>query len=157
MRSVLLTAALAATLLVGCASPIVIDDPEHALVTSTVDARSVPGFVADEQRPDDVITDFDVAGLGVDPASTRYQGEWTDVGYLPDVNRFHVYLGVAGKYTVHVITVPVDRPEEWGSGSSSGNSVIGLGDPTTLQYLPHGSSSAPEGWHSLSEWMIVKD
>jgi hypothetical protein len=43
------------------------------------------------------------------------------------------------------------------SGRSIGNSVIAMGDPISLQYPPQGTSVAPEGWHALTKWIIVRD
>jgi hypothetical protein len=134
-----------AGLLTGCSSA---GGSGDELVKSTVDRSTVPGFVSEEQGERDVITGFDVTGLGIDPATTRYQGVWDGQD---------VYLGVAGHSTVHVITVPLENPEEWGSGSSIGNSVLGRGDPLSLQYLPQGTAVVPDGWSDLSDWMIIRD
>ena len=154
MRSgILFAGALVGLLLSGCGASAVGDE----LVTSTVDVQSVPGFVAEEQDEEDVISAFDVATFGVDPDTTRYQGEWEGEDFQPGISGYDVYLGLAGSYTVHLITVPVGHPDMWGSGSSDGNTVVGLGEPITLQYLPQGTAVPPEGWHALSDWIIVRD
>ena len=140
------TLILIAGLLAGCsAQPF----GSYDLVTSAVDPASTPAFLGTTQRNSDLIDDLDVTAFGVVPASLRYQGEWEGLS---------VYLGVSGISTVHVITGRPGDPDTWGSGSSEGNTVIGLGrtDETTLQYLPQGTSEVPEGWHALSPHVIVK-
>ena len=137
---------LVAALLTGCGS--IARDSGDKLVTSDVDRSTVPGFVVEEQDQRDVIDDFDVTGLGVDPATTRYQGQW---------HGRDIYLGVAGDFTVYVLNASLENPEDWGSGSSVGNSVLGMGDPVSLQYLPQGTAVVPDGWRALSDWMIIRD
>jgi hypothetical protein len=134
-----------AVLLSGCASV-----TGGGLVTSDIDPSSKPAFLAIAQEPSDIVDEIDVASRGIDPGTTRFQGEWEG---------HDVYLGVSGESTVNVITgVPGDE-DTWGSGSSNGNVVIGYGlyEEITMQYLPHGSANPPEGWTALSDYMIVRE
>jgi hypothetical protein len=132
--------------LTGCSS--LAGGSGDELVTSNVDRSTVPGFVSEKQVERDVIDGFDVTELGIDPATTRYQGEWDGQD---------VYLGITGGSAVQVVTVSLDNPEEWWSGTSVGNSVLGLGDPVTLQYLPQGTEVVPDGWRAMSGWMMIRD
>ena len=61
------------------------------------------------QRLDDILP-LDAAVVGVDPESTRYQGEW---------NGHDVYLAVGSDNVVHVISIPIDDPSAWTVASSS--------------------------------------
>lgn len=146
-RGTLAFVALGALLLAGCASTPAANDLDE-MVTSNVDSTSVPGFVDDAQSENDVLPKTDLAKVAIDPASTRYQGRWED---------WDVYLGVSGEYTVNFITVDPSDRQIVSSGHSIGNSVMAMGDPISLQYLPQGTSDAPDGWHALTEWIIVRD
>jgi hypothetical protein len=153
--------ALAVLILSGCAaSPLAVSDAadEDVLVTSTVDKSELPGFLAEEQDADDVVPCLKAGDTFLDPATIRYQGEWHGDNGVPNSSGYDIYLGTNGRgSTVNVITVSIDDPEQWGFGSSMGNTVVGLGDPVSLQYLPQGTATPPEGWHALSPWVIVKD
>jgi hypothetical protein len=54
-----------------------------ATAVHSPDAKSVPGFVSEEQGDEDITHGFDVTSFGVDPATTRYQGEWAGDDFLP--------------------------------------------------------------------------
>lgn len=86
----------------------------------------------------------------MDPASTRFQGRWEGK---------EVFLGVSGDNTVNIITGVEGESEGWGAGRSVGNTVLGFSnaDEVSLQYLPQGSDTPPEGWSALSDWVIVLD
>ena len=146
-RGTLVLVALGTLLLAGCASTPAANDLDE-MVTSNVDRTSVPGFADEAQSEDDVLSNVDLAKTAIDPASTRYQGSWEG---------WDVYLGISGDYTVNFITVGPEDHQIVSSGHSIGNSVIAMGDPISLQYLPQGTADVPEGWHALTEWIIVRD
>lgn len=128
---------------------------ESELVESAVPADSIPSFLAEPQDANDVVPDFDIAASGMDPDSIRYQGR---------KDGMDLFLGVAGTNTVRLITQVVEDPKQLSWGGSVGNRVFGSshewespdGD-ITVQYLPQGTSQAPDGWSAFSEWLIVRD
>lgn len=128
---------------------------QSALVESTVPADSPPSFLAEPQDANDIVPEFDVAASGMDPDSIRYQGR---------KDGMDLFLGVAGTNTVRLITQVVEDPTQLSWGGSVGNRVFGSshewesgnGD-ITVQYVPQGTSQAPDGWSAFSEWLIVRD
>lgn len=120
------------------------------LVSSDVDPSSPPGFLATEQRPIDRLSDEMVTIGNLDPASSRFQGEWKGRQY---------FLAVQGDNGVHVVNGIAGDDRSWGVWGGAGNAVLGSsdGDGTlTMQYLPQGTSVIPDGWTALSAFLIVK-
>jgi hypothetical protein len=137
--------------LVGCSATAVPLDP---VWVSGVDPASRPGFLDTEQLPDDVPAGG-LDGLPIDPASTRFQGEYGGSQYF--LGTGHDGLSV---YTL--INDPND-PTSWAAGTGGGgNSPVGTGpwigddDDTLLVYLPQGTDNPPEGWDVFSEWMVIR-
>lgn len=135
----------------GSAPPRANGSQLHPLYLSDVDPASTPAFLDEVQRLDDILPLL-ASHVGVEAASTRYQGEW----------RAHdVYLAVAHDNIVHVITIPHQEPADWATASSFGNVVIGAtaaGEKEIgLLYLPQGTSSVPAGWRAFSRFMIARD
>jgi hypothetical protein len=122
----------------------------HPLYLSDVDPSSTPAFMSDVQRLDDILPLF-AGEVAVDPASTRYQGEWEGRD---------VYLAVAHGNIVHVVSIPHENCEKWEDRSSFGNVVIGISahaeEEPTLLYLPHGTDAVPAGWRALSSYVITR-
>lgn len=123
-----------------------VDNDLDQLVTSDVDPLTRPGFASEVQDEHDVLPEGAAVSNGIDLTTTQYQGVWDGLD---------IYLGVRGASTVSIITI--SHGAVLGEGSSRGNAVMGFGDPMTLQYLPQGSASPPEGWRAFSDWMIVRD
>jgi len=67
-------------------------------------------LVLDRAQLLDDILPLDAAVVGVNPESTRYQGEW-------DGHDIYFALGTDGG--VYVISIPVDNPDAWSAVSSS--------------------------------------
>lgn len=120
------------------------------LYLSDVDPASAPAFLGAVQRLDDILP---ILGhhVGVDPESTRYQGEW---------DGRDIYLAVAHDNIVHVIAIPHDEPADWTSVSSFGNVVIGIrargAADVGLLYRPQGTAEAPAGWRAFSPYLITR-
>jgi hypothetical protein len=145
-----LTLTIAVLALTGCSTTtgsFLEEGESDDLVSSTVDPATPPGFLARAQADRDGVTDCRLGG-GLDGATTRFQARWKGQD---------IYLGVIGRSTVSVISVTPGPDPTCGSGSSIGNTVIGLGDPTDLQYLPQGTAHVPTGWRALTDWVIVRD
>ncbi|MBX3104974.1 MAG: hypothetical protein IT191_02695 [Microbacteriaceae bacterium] len=117
-------------------------------MTTTIDSSTIPAFLNEPQEKSDMLAVDELEGSSIDPSSTRFEGRWED---------WDVYLGVSGKYTVNIISVDPDTHRVVSYGHGIGNSVAGLGEPISLQYLPQGTSEVPDGWHALTEWIIVRD
>lgn len=123
--------------------------PGSELVTSEVPPTSAPAFLSTPQDEIDLLPPHAIAVLKVDPATARFQGKW---------NGKEVYLAVAGAVAVRVVTGITGDDESWASGGSLDNRVIGLSDDESgsLQYLPQGTGTVPNGWTALSDFVIVK-
>lgn len=138
-----------AGVLSGCSASAPVD-PLAEVMASDVDPRTPPAFLDSPQLEADVLPG-DGAISGIEPDSTRYQGEW---------GGRDIYLGVSGTSTVNLVTVDPSETKSWSVGSSTGNSPLGTSawddDDVTLVYLPQGSASAPEGWEAFSPYMIAR-
>ena len=66
--------------------------------------------VLDRAQLLDDILPLDAAVVGVDPESTRYQGEW---------DGHDIYFALGTDNVVYVISIPVDDPAAWSAVSSS--------------------------------------
>jgi len=67
-------------------------------------------LVLDRAQVLDDILPLDAAAVGVDPASTRYQGEW---------DSHDIYFALGTDNAVYVVSIPVDDPAAWSAVSSS--------------------------------------
>jgi hypothetical protein len=66
--------------------------------------------VLDRAQLLDDILPLDAAVVGVDPASTRYHGEW---------DGHDIYFALGTDNIVYVISIPVDDPAAWSAVSTS--------------------------------------
>lgn len=120
---------------------------EDALMTSDADRQSIPAFLSTPQEDDDLLPP-EGRDLGVDPASTRLQGEWREQT---------IYLAVQGANDVQLLVG--DEDAGFGVGGGSGNSVLGHvaeDGSYQIQYVPQGTSDIPDGWTALSDFVMVK-
>lgn len=153
-----LTFVAAVALLSGCtaAPPAPEETPATlpTLIPTTVDPETTPGFLLDPEDQDHPLPAAVADANGVDVEFARYQGE---------LGGDAVYLSVVKPGDVIMLTFEVAEPGTGGSGTTAGNSPMGIsvgepgGDRWMLQYLPQGTEELPDGWTALSTWVASRE
>src|SRR4051812_897625 len=138
------TALAVALLLSGCAP----SSTPTAHPESPSPTVSHPAFMASEQSEADRLPDGVADRIQVDPASTRYQGDW-------DGRR--IFLGIKGAGSVCLVMAATGDDNSWTAGCGDGDGVVTdeLPDGATAKYLPMVTNAAPEGWTRLSDFVFV--
>ncbi len=140
--------ALAAVLLLSSCAPSPSPVTEHSESATPTPTASQPAFLATDQLDADRLPDGVAERMNVDPASSRYEGDW---------DQRHIYLARQSDDSVCLLSSPLDDPTAWRSGCGASNGVVTVqfSDGGTVKYLPITSSATPAGWTRLSDYVFV--
>ena len=142
---VVATALAVALLLSSCAPS---SSPTSQVISSPSPTVSEPAFLADDQLDADRLPDGVAESIQIEPASTRFQGSW---------DGHQVFLAVKGTDSVCLVTGLATDESSWNAGCGDGNGVVTdeFPDGATVKYLPMTTSTTPEGWTRLSDYVFV--
>jgi hypothetical protein len=138
--------ALAAALLLSSCAPSSSPATEHTVQPTPTVSR--PAFLLGDQDDADVLPENIADTVKVDPASTRFQGNWDGQ---------QVYLGLKNSSSVCLITGVAGDDSSWAAGCGAGNEIVTdqLPDGGIVKYLPMTTSAAPAGWTRLSAYVFA--
>src|ERR1700750_3064121 len=111
IRGAFATALAAALLLSGCAP----SSPPTSHPSTPTPSVSLPAFLASTQSNADLLPSGVADAIAIDPASTRYQGNW---------DGHQVFLAVKGTDSVCLVTAVPGDDTSWKTGCGAGNGVV---------------------------------
>ncbi len=108
----------------------------------------MPAFLAGSQAGTDHLPDGVASAIDIGVDSSRYQGRW---------DGRDVFLAIKKNSSVCLVTGTPDAAESWAAGCGTGNEVVTwkFPDGGVVKYLPMTTSTTPEGWTRLSDYVFA--